>query len=156
MPFAARIRDRATSASQVDELGKSPCSSVQRVSRCSSCELARIQVHRGREGGHVSRRYGQLITHILLSTHIQYKALLSPIMLPIAGERCPYCGSRNICVSLPTNIWEELAILLTLRPGQVLGAFASFPAFAVHQDANTSRAGRDDSRTGGWNWRCRA
>jgi len=93
---------------------------VQGVSRCSSCELAGIQVHRGCQGGHFSRRNGQLITHILLSTHIQDKALLSPLMLPIAGERCPYCGSRNICVSRPTNIWEELAILLTLRPVRCL------------------------------------
>jgi hypothetical protein len=93
---------------------------VQGVSRCSSCELARIQVHRGREGGHISRRNGQLITHILLSTYIQDKDLLSLLMLPIAGDRCPYCGSRNVCVSRPTNIWEELAILLTLRPVRCL------------------------------------
>jgi len=37
-------------------------------------------------------------------------------MLRIGRECCPYCRRSNIQVSDPESLWEELAVLLLLRP----------------------------------------
>jgi len=37
-------------------------------------------------------------------------------MLRIGRECCPYCRSSNVHVSDPESLWEELAVLLLLRP----------------------------------------
>ena len=37
-------------------------------------------------------------------------------MLRIGRESCPYCRRSNVHVSDPESLWEELAVLLLLRP----------------------------------------
>jgi hypothetical protein len=37
-------------------------------------------------------------------------------MLRIGGKTCPYCGRAEVYISYPKRVWEELAILLLLRP----------------------------------------
>lgn len=36
--------------------------------------------------------------------------------LRIGQESCPYCHRSDVYVSSPKNLWEELAVLLLLRP----------------------------------------
>ena len=37
-------------------------------------------------------------------------------MLKIRMQNCPHCNSSNVYISRPKRLWEELAILLLLRP----------------------------------------
>lgn len=37
-------------------------------------------------------------------------------MLRVGTKKSPYCSRADIFVSRPRSLWEELAILLTLRP----------------------------------------
>jgi len=37
-------------------------------------------------------------------------------VLRIAWESCPYCHRSDVYVSSPRSLWEEIAVLLLLRP----------------------------------------
>jgi hypothetical protein len=37
-------------------------------------------------------------------------------VLKIRMRNCPHCNSSNVYISRPKHLWEELAILLLLRP----------------------------------------
>lgn len=37
-------------------------------------------------------------------------------MLRIGFDRCPYCHRADVYTSRPQGLWEELAVLLLLRP----------------------------------------
>jgi hypothetical protein len=37
-------------------------------------------------------------------------------MLRIGRECCPYCHGSNVYVSDPESLWEEIAVLMLLRP----------------------------------------
>ena len=41
-------------------------------------------------------------------------------MLRVGWDRCPYCQRSDLRVSQPKSIWEEIAILLLLRPVRCL------------------------------------
>jgi hypothetical protein len=47
-------------------------------------------------------------------------------MLRIGRECCPRCRNSNVHVSAPESLWEELAILLLLRPVRCYGCMYRF------------------------------
>jgi hypothetical protein len=47
-------------------------------------------------------------------------------MLRIGRECCPYCRGSYVHVSDPESLWEELAVLLLLRPVRCDGCMHRF------------------------------
>ena len=47
-------------------------------------------------------------------------------MLRIGSESCPHCDQSEIYVSRPATVWEELAVLLLLRPVRCRSCLARF------------------------------
>ncbi len=47
-------------------------------------------------------------------------------MLRVGRERCPHCDQAEIYVSRPQSLWEELLILLLLRPVRCRSCIARF------------------------------
>ena len=46
--------------------------------------------------------------------------------LRVARESCPHCGRSEIYASKPQSFWEELMILLLLRPVRCRSCLARF------------------------------
>ena len=47
-------------------------------------------------------------------------------MLRVGREKCPHCDQEEIYVSRPQGLWEELLILLLLRPVRCRSCEARF------------------------------
>jgi hypothetical protein len=47
-------------------------------------------------------------------------------VLRIGRERCPHCDQSEIYVSRPQGLWEELLVLLLLRPVRCRSCLARF------------------------------
>ncbi len=70
-------------------------------------------------------------------------------MLRIGREECPYCyRSSEIYISEPKSIWEELAILLLLRPVRCHDCMCRFlrPVFIETLIAPRSVTGRKSAQ----------
>lgn len=47
-------------------------------------------------------------------------------MLRVGSQSCPHCDQSEIYTSRPDSLWEELAILLLLRPVRCRSCIARF------------------------------
>lgn len=70
-------------------------------------------------------------------------------MLRIGREYCPYCRRSEVYVSDPESLWEEVAILLLLRPVRCYVCMHRFyrPLSVRTPIAPGGRSGVDETNT---------
>jgi hypothetical protein len=74
-------------------------------------------------------------------------------LLRVGIEHCPHCNQADICISRPNSLWEEIAILLLLRPVRCRDCMRRFyrPLFVATPLAPESSVGSKKQPAAGKN-----